>query len=232
MRHLAGLLLILVLLLSAHALLAATVADQTPQAILAPAGASRLTDLAARELQRYLYSASGTLLPITRSADAPGFVLGGPDENPLVRELVKAGTLNVDEAALGEQGYILRTLKYRGHTLTVAAGARPIGTLYAVYDLLERYGFGFYLGGDAVPAAKPLEFLRLRESRKPALAIRGSLPWYNFLDSPTTWNLADHKRFYDQMAKMRMNFVGFHAYDYEPFTAVKIGDQYRYGQAL
>ena len=232
MRHPAGIMLIISSLLPAQALLAAPPAPQAPEAIIAPAGASRLTDLAARELQRYLYAASGTLLPIIANADAPAFVLGGPDENPLVRELVNSGTVKLDAAALGDQGYILRTLKHHGHMLTIAAGVRPIGTLYAVYDLLERYGFGFYLGGDAVPSPQPLSFLHLREARKPALGIRGSLPWYNFLDSPTTWNLADHKRFYDQMAKMRMNFVGFHAYDYEPFAAVKIAGQYQYGQAL
>ena len=29
--------------------------------------------------------------------------------------------------------------------------AKPAGTMYGVYTLLEKLGFGFYLGGDAFP---------------------------------------------------------------------------------
>ena len=57
----------------------------------------------------------------------------------------------------------------------------------------------------------------LNVTATPAFATRGSLPWYNFLNSPTTWNRDDYRYFFDQMAKMRMNFVGFHSYDSEPF---------------
>ena len=39
--------------------------------------------------------------------------------------------------------------------------------MYAVYDLLERYGFGFALGGDSIPDPAPLTFLRLNERRVP-----------------------------------------------------------------
>jgi len=221
----------LVTLLAALACAAAATA-QAPEAIVAPAGASFVTDLAARELQRYLYLASGELLPVVGDTSRPCIVVGGPEENPLTRRLVAAGALRFDAGELGDQGYVLRTLTQDGRTMTLAAGATPIGTLYAAYDLLERYGFGFYLGGDAVPERQDLRFLPLDEARRPVFRIRGSLPWYNFLNSPTTWNLADYKRFFDQMAKMRMNFVGFHAYDYEPFTAVKMDGTYRFGRPL
>ena len=54
--------------------------------------------------------------------------------------------------------------------------------------------------------------------QKPVFAVRGSLPWYNFLNSPTTWDLDDFKYFFDQISKMKQNFVGFHTYDSEPFA--------------
>jgi len=207
-------------------------AAPVPEAIIAPANPSRLLDLASRELQRYWYLASGRMLPIGAQSGLPCFALGSPDQNPAIARLVAAGKLRWDPSALGDQGYVLKTVDDGGRRLTIAAGATGVGTLYAVYDLMGRYGFGFYLGGDALPPRGDPGFLDLNEVRTPALKIRGSLPWYNFLNSPTTWNLADHKRFYDQMAKMRMNFVGFHAYDYEPFCAVPIDGQYRYGQPL
>ena len=59
---------------------------------------------------------------------------------------------------------------------------------------------------------------RSKCARSRYLPVRGSLPWYNFLNSPTTWDLDDLKYFFDQISKMKQNFVGFHAYDSEPFA--------------
>lgn len=206
-------------------------AGEVPAAIVRPQAAPFLVDLAARELQRYLYQTSGTLLPIVPQAPGPCFVVGGPDCNPITRNLVAAGALNLP-SDLGEEGYVLQTRQVAGRTVTLCAGATPRATLYAVYDLLERYGFGFYLGADAIPQPAPLRFLPLDEACRPAFKIRGSLPWYNFLNSPTTWNAPDYRRFFDQMAKQRMNFVGFHAYDSEPFCAYKVDGVFRLGAPL
>ena len=104
------------------------------------------------------------------------------------------------------------------------AAAEPRGVLWSVYAFLERLGFGFYLGGDAFAGAvAPRLPDDLNVTATPAFATRGSLPWYNFLDSPTTWDRDDYRYFFDQMAKMRMNFVGFHSYDGEPFCAYPWG---------
>ena len=101
----------------------------------------------------------------------------------------------------------------------VIAGTTPIGVLYGAYTFLEQMGIGFYLGGDTFPGHDlPLEIPPLDLAQKPVFAVRGSLPWYNFLNSPTTWDLDDFKYFFDQMAKMKNNFVGFHTYDSEPFA--------------
>ena len=106
------------------------------------------------------------------------------------------------------------------------AAAEPRGVLWSVYAFMERLGFGFYLGGDAFAGAvAPRLPENLNVTTTPTFAMRGSLPWYNFLDSPTTWDRDDYRYFFDQMAKMRMNFVGFHSYDGEPFCTVSMGRQ-------
>lgn len=105
----------------------------------------------------------------------------------------------------------------------VVHGASDAATLWAAYDLIESWGVGFYLGGDALPKPDSNLSVALTETqRKPALAIRGNLPWFNFLNSPTTWNPQDYKTFFAQMAKQKANFIGFHAYDHEPFGAYDI----------
>jgi len=206
------------------------------QIVLAP-NAPPLEDLAARELQRYLCLQSGVKLPVEPTAPRPHhptLAVGTPTSHPLLAALVKDGQLTVDEAALGPEGFALKSLVHDGQPVVAIAGTQPVGALYGVYTLLEKLGWGFYLGGDAFPGelkGKGKLWLPgdLDETHRPALAIRGSLPWYNFLNSPTTWDLEDHKFFYDQMAKMKMNFVGYHTYDSEPFVTYVENGQHHYG---
>ena len=114
---------------------------------------------------------------------------------------------------------MVKTCTVDGHSLVILAGTSPIGALYSAYTFLEQMGIGFYLGGDTFSGHDlPLDVPPLDLSQRPVLAVRGSLPWYNFLNSPTTWDLEDFQYFFDQMAKMKNNFVGFHTYDGEPFA--------------
>ena len=191
--------------------------------------ASTLERFAASELQRCCYAVDGKVLAIENAMgvqpSATGFVLGTPDTLPGVGEDWPFG---LDAPAA--EGYILHTISEGGRKLVVVAASTPAGVQNGVYGLLERFGFGFYLGGDTFPAKLPgianVVSDGLHVSQSPAFSVRGSLPWYNFFNSPTAWELADHKAFIDQLAKMRCNFVGFHTYDGEPFAA------YEYGGAL
>lgn len=43
-------------------------------------------------------------------------------------------------------------------------------------------------------------------------AIRGVLPWHNFLSGPSAWNLAEYERYLDECRDRGINFIGFHNY--------------------
>lgn len=45
-----------------------------------------------------------------------------------------------------------------------------------------------------------------------AFAIRGVLPWHNFLSGPSAWNLSDYEKYLDECAGLGINFIGFHNY--------------------
>lgn len=172
---------------------------------------------AAGDLQRVIYAATGKLLsigpaqPSDRAVIAVGF-------SPV-------GGVDLSAKRLGEQGFVLKTVSSRGRTTLIAAGANPVSTSYAVYTLAERYGAGFYLGGDALPSKRTLfSTPKMDIVQTPVLKVRGVLPWYNFFNSPTAWNIEDHRSFIDQLAKSKNNFLGFHSYDYEPFCAYRDPD--------
>ena len=188
--------------------------------------ASSLETQAAGEIQKYLYAATGTLLPIAAYAKGDAIAVGTPASNPLVRKL------KPDVSGLGDEGYLLRTVKDGKRKVIIVTGKTPNGALYGAYALLEEYGFGFYLGGDAVPAKKPFKLLDLNVNRKPVFKIRGALPWYNFFNSPTTWDYQDYVWFFDNLAKTKNNFIGFHSYDQEPFCAYEDGGKYVYGEPV
>ena len=177
--------------------------------LVAAEAAPFLEDLPARELQRYLLLLTGSYRPITTSPPADGpLVLVGPSISGRVAE------------GLASQEILVQTMERAGQPALVVAGGSPTATQWAVYALLEHLGCGFYLGGDALPARQPdREVADLALRRGPLFTVRGTLPWYNFLNGPTTWNLGDHRRFYDQLAKQGANFVGFHSYDWEPWAA-------------
>jgi hypothetical protein len=188
--------------------------------------AADLERLAAKELQRYLYRMSGSVLPLTgesawkQEPKRPMILLGTPQSNAVLAAVTAGAGIDASQSALGDQGFVVKTLDVQQRPVAAIAAATPVGVLYGAYTLLEQMGVGFYLGGDALPGHDlPLELPASLEVRqKPVFAVRGSLPWYNFLNSPTTWDLDDFKYFFDQISKMKQNFVGFHTYDSEPLA--------------
>ena len=121
------------------------------------------------------------------------------------------------ELKVGQASRLTPTPKPSSAETLVIAGSDEVGCLYGVYGLLEDYyEVAFYLGGDVLPDRKtPLRLPDVDERKKPAVAIRGFLPWTNFPQSATSYSWQDWKFILDQMAKMRMNFLHIHNYNGE-----------------
>jgi hypothetical protein len=50
------------------------------------------------------------------------------------------------------------------------------------------------------------------QSAPGGFAIRGVLPWHNFLSGPSAWNLSDYEKYLDDCKSKKINFIGFHNY--------------------
>lgn len=173
---------------------------------------------AGRELQRYIYQLTGSLLPIRDDAtplEGANFVIGTQNGNTHIRRMVQDGVLKMSEESPGAQGYVLKSLGGKESSVLVIAGADTIGCLYGVYGLLDdHYNVGFYAAGDVLPDAKiAFTMPQVDESKTPEMAIRGFLPWTNFPQSATVFSWNDWKFVLDQCAKMRMNFIHIHNYN-------------------
>lgn len=144
--------------------------------IVRPASASPSQVYAAEELQRFIEQMTGVKLPIATDEAAlpPRAVLLG--ETRFTAQLLGGPG---DVKTLGEDGF---RLVRRGERLLVLGG--PVrGTLYGVYELLERFGgcrwYSSWHG--VIPRRDSFAVPALDETQKPAFALREPF-WFDMFN--------------------------------------------------
>lgn len=169
------------------------VKDGKPQAtIVVDPQAGKSVRFAAEELQRYVERITGAKLNIATTDDAPAgprILVGRSAATDALKVAIPSGFTR----ALKEEGYVLKTV---GDALIVAGNddgpklkedpKNPLsfptvykGTLFAVYDLLERFGCRWYYPGEIgeyVPTARDLGVPPLDVTARPSFPVRGF--WY------------------------------------------------------
>ena len=98
----------------------------------------------------------------------------------------------------------------------VFTGAGEQALLYAVFDFLERQGAFFGIDGESYPL-EPSQKLVLPPAGRPwtatpRFAVRGLLPWPDFLNCISVYNEEDFRAYFEAMLRMRFNTFGMHVY--------------------
>ena len=119
---------------------------ESPYAIVLSGEASPSEKHAADELQMLLKMATGAKLPIVEETDSrtqkPMRIFIG--SGMMTGEFIALGK-PVNREKLGDEGFIIRTVKKSGIAPDVIiAGGRLRGTLYGVYTFLDHLGFRWY----------------------------------------------------------------------------------------
>jgi hypothetical protein len=175
--------------------------------------------LAVKEVRRYIFAATGVLLPLAVVRCA---ALG--DDSALAAGSVLLTSQCAEAAALsGEQHAVQR---HAGVSSLVLA-ADDHALLRAAYRWAElALGVHFGIGGDTVAKRSRGEYeRRVAKLDKvasaengllfaPAFSTRGIQPFHDFSEGPDLWEAADYKRYLTQMAKLQLNFIGLHSYNY------------------
>ena len=214
-RRRLGLILIVVCLLCAFAPLSARTESALPTAVVCPCDAGFAEKLACKEVRRYIYLRTGTLLPIVDEPTngSAGVIIVGRKDRPAVQAFLSDAKLKATVDGLASEQYVLKTLQHNGRPVLLVAGGDEIGTLYGAYRFVEHLGVRFFLDGDVVPdAGAPLQIPDFNENGKPLFALRGILPFHDFPEGPDLWNLDDYRAVLAQLVKLRMNFFGLHTY--------------------
>lgn len=146
------------------------------QALVAVVAAEQPTpaeQMAAQELVAYLEKITGAVFAVVRESEFRG---AGPAI--YVGHTVFAREAGVDLAKLGQEEWVIRTL---GDSLLLTGG-RPRGTLYAVYEFLQKPLGCYWLARDAevVPRQTSLSIPQLNVRSQPAFAIRAISQGYYY----------------------------------------------------
>jgi hypothetical protein len=175
-----------------------------PKLIAVRHGASDLESFAANEVRRYVYLRAGKLLPVKRGVSTGDRVVVSCKNSTLSGEL---------GSRLGPQQFTLKTTSSDGQRIWWIVGGDEVGVLYGAYRFAEKLGIRFGLDEDVVPDERLAgDWSELNETGKPRFALRGLQPFHDFSVGPDWWNLEDYQSVLSQMAKLRMNLIGFHTY--------------------
>jgi hypothetical protein len=170
--------------------------------------APQLEKFAAAELERYATQLFGDRGPQSKIT----FLIGSPTTNHDV-----AGALGQKRFASTPQGYSIIPARWHGRPTLIVGGGSPAATLWAVYDLVERWGVRYLLHRDIMPARANFLVPKTAIHREPILPIRQWRIVNELAFGPASWGIADYRPFLNQLAKLRFNRVLISLWSHQPF---------------
>ncbi|MGM9804665.1 MAG: malectin domain-containing carbohydrate-binding protein [Muribaculaceae bacterium] len=194
-KHILAIITMAIMALAQFAAAHCQAATTQPQAIYLTSSPSAVAQLAANEVQKYVYLRTGKLLPVRQ----------GSQHN------AKPGIwLACDSTQLSAEEFKL-TQDTGGLHIT---GGSDVAMLYGAYQYAELLGVMFTLHGDIVPDEPFTGSLMQcgKGNYSPLFEHRGLLPFHDFPEGPDLWSEDMYKSCITQMVKMKMNFFSLHTY--------------------
>ena len=185
--------------------------------VVVGSAAPELERFAARELCDYLAKLYGIQAYPERhpsSSDQVLFLIGNPQTNPTV----KRATGGRPFPEVTDQGIVLRRSELDGRPALIVGGGSPKATLWAVYELAERWGVRYLIDRDILPERmEDFVLPDLDVVMEPVFRIRGHPTFQDFAASGEAWGVADFKVLIDQLAKMKFTRMNIYAYGWQPY---------------
>jgi hypothetical protein len=209
--------------------------NEAKATIVKPQNSTPRESFAAKELQKYIRLMSGAILPIksdSRRIAGNVILIGGPRRNEMTAKFINRSTF--DKEVPGPEGLMIKTF---GSNALVLAGSTTHpngyqrGTLYTVYEFLERYlgcSFAAYGKpgmnmGEYVPAMHTIKIGKISHIRpKSSLPYRTAIVQY-FRNVPHDHDLS--ASFIDWLAKNRYNRILTMASVYEDWKTNGLLDE-------
>jgi len=194
-------------------------APQTSAQVTVNVGSSapELERFAATELCGYLDRLFG--IQTRPSTSVPGnsqglFLIGSPETNPTIKQAMARNPF----PKVSDQGIVLQREQLLKHQALIVGGGSPRATLWAVYELAERWGVRYLVTGDVLPGVKvPFKLPDLNVVMEPLLRVRAHPTIQDFASSGESWGMADFRPLIDQLAKLKFTRMNVYPYGWQPF---------------
>jgi len=185
-------------------------------AILLGKNFTSVEENAARELAKYVEGMSGAKLrivkgtEITQMGEKNIILIGRSGTNEKIREFCDKGAVKLSPEYPGLDGFIIKTVTYKGRNYLILGGSIDRGTLYAVYHLLENtFKVGFFEDGDRVPEKKNLIVENIDIAERPYFELRSALMPGAFSRTCAFWTEEEWKQEIDWLLKKKYNLMLF-----------------------
>ena len=195
--------------------------DNTRVAVIVSENAPELERFAAEQLCDYLEKLFDlqTRPASSLSAEAETlFLVGSLDTDVAVQDTMVEGTF----PPISEQGFILGRVQCQGRPSLVVRGGSPRATLWAVYELVERWGVRYLLHRDVLPAPFPFYLPNLDVVVEPTLSVRQWRVINDFACGPEAWGMGDYRPVLDQLAKLKFNRILLSVWPWQPFLHYEV----------
>ncbi|MBU4400528.1 MAG: hypothetical protein KKE86_14490, partial [Planctomycetes bacterium] len=187
------------------------------------------------------------------SGDSIVFLIGDPKTNPAVAKALGPEGW----PSISDQGLVLKRGQVDGRLALVVGGGSPKATLWAVYELVERWGVRYLLHGDVLPEKRGQSPTNLRSvpagTARRVLRTNGDCPLFSklpdqdvvlepllrvrqwktvsdFANGTEAWGMADYRPVLDQLTKLKFNRILIITWPYQPFLDLKVrGIERRWG---
>jgi hypothetical protein len=146
-------------------------------------------------------------------------LIGSPATNSALKQ-----TIGSNWPKVTDQGIVLKSVQTGDANALVVGGDTPEATLWAAYELGQRFGVRYMLREDIFPLEKqPLKLDGFDVTLEPQLRTRTWRTINDFCIGPESWGLADHKKFLGQLAKLKYNDLMLSVYPWQPFVDYEFG---------
>ena len=143
------------------------------------------------------------------------FLVGSPKTNPVVARTLREN----DWPKISDQGIVLKRVTFDGKPALIVGGGSPRATLWAVYELVERWGVRYLIDRDVFPPISEWRGLPdLDVVMEPNMRIRCWRLVNDLAHGPVSWPLEENRRFLRQMAKMKYNRIHASLWPTQPFV--------------
>ena len=195
--------------------------DNTQVAVIVSENALELERFAAEQLCDYLEKLFGIQTRPRPSVSAEAetlFLVGNLDADINAQGATKKDVF----PPVSEQSFILQHVQFQGRPSLVVKGGSPRATLWAVYELVERWGVRYLLHRDVLPEPRSFYLPDLDVVMEPTLSVRQWRVINDFACGPEAWGMADYRLVLDQLAKLKFSRILLSVWPWQPFLHYEV----------